>query len=130
MSPKRVIIESPLAGDFIRNRRYSLWCLYHSLQLGEAPFASRLLYTQSLDDTKPGEREMGIVAGLAWGEVAELRALYTDLGTSPGMMRGLQAAEAAGQEFVTRILPEEMFEAFKRGEYPKATEGFREGSCR
>lgn len=84
---KKVIIESPYAGDVEVNVRYARKCVKHSLSLGEAPIASHLLYTQEgiLDDDNPEERKLGINAGLAWLDVAELHVFYADLGWSKGM---------------------------------------------
>lgn len=84
---KRVILESPFAGDVERNIDYARKCVRHSLSLGESPIASHLLYTQDgiLDDTIPDERVCGINAGLAWKEVADLQVFYVDYGYSNGM---------------------------------------------
>lgn len=43
---KRVILESPYAGDVERNLTYARECVRDSLSRGEAPIASHLLYTQ------------------------------------------------------------------------------------
>ncbi|WP_242137359.1 hypothetical protein [Sphingomonas sp. TREG-RG-20F-R18-01] len=84
---RRVILESPYAGDVERNVAYARACLADSLARGEAPIASHLLYTQPgvLDDSKPGERAHGIAAGLAWKSVADAQVFYVDLGWSNGM---------------------------------------------
>ena len=84
---KRVILESPYAGDVERNIQYARECLKDSLKRGEAPIASHLLYTQKgvLDDNIPEERKLGIDAGLAWKEVADLHVFYIDFGMSKGM---------------------------------------------
>ena len=95
---KRIIIESPFAGDVERNIRYTRECMADSLKRGEAPFASHLLYTQEgiLDDTNPEERKLGIESGFAWGEVAEGIAVYEDYGISGGMKLGIERAEKQG----------------------------------
>ena len=84
---KRVILESPYAGDIQRNIKYARECLKDSLKRGEAPIASHLLYTQKdvLDDNIPEERQLGIDAGLAWKKVADLHVFYIDFGMSNGM---------------------------------------------
>ena len=82
---KRVIIESPYAGDVERNVKYAREALRHSLLLGEAPIASHLLHTQVLDDTVPEERLLGIRAGTAWFEGADVVAFYVNYGMSGGM---------------------------------------------
>jgi hypothetical protein len=89
---KRVIIESPYAGDIDNNVSYARLCLKDSLMRGEAPIASHLLHTQVLDDTIKEEREMGIKAGLEWLRVAELMAVYVDLGISKGMKSAIIGA--------------------------------------
>lgn len=93
-----VIIESPYAGDVLRNVAYARRAVRDSLLRGEAPIASHLLYTQPgvLDDDVPAERQHGIDAGLAWRAVAQASVVYTDLGISAGMRYGIAAAEAAG----------------------------------
>jgi hypothetical protein len=93
---KRVILESPYAGDIERNIKYARMCLHDALHRGEAPFASHLLYTQPdvLVDEIPSERQLGTDAGLAWGAVAELTVVYTDFGISPGMEYGIAAANS------------------------------------
>jgi hypothetical protein len=84
---KLVIIESPYAGDVETNVAYARACMRDSLNRGEAPIASHLLYTQPgiLRDEVPEERQWGIDAGLAWRSVAEFAAFYTDRGWSSGM---------------------------------------------
>lgn len=102
--PRRVILESPYAGGVERNLRYLRRALRDSLLRGEAPFASHGLYTAALDDLDPGERSLGIRAGLAWGAAAEATVVYADLGISPGMRIGIDAAVAAGRPVETRYL--------------------------
>jgi hypothetical protein len=83
-----VIIESPYAGEVRRNEAYARACLADSLARGEAPIASHLLYTQPgvLNDEEPGERALGIAAGLAWKRVADAQVFYVDRGWSRGML--------------------------------------------
>lgn len=106
MKPVLVIIESPYAGDVEKNIEYAQWCVADSLLRGEAPFASHLLYTYLgiLSDDIPEERELGIMAGLAWGDVAERTVVYKDYGISDGMKIGIQRAKDAGREIVYRKL--------------------------
>jgi len=96
---RRVIIESPYAGDRERNERYARRCMADCLSLNEAPFASHLLYTQPgvLDDTVIEERELGIKAGLLWGEMADATVVYVDYGISPGMDFGIERAKEQGR---------------------------------
>lgn len=103
-----VIIESPYAGDVAANEAYARACVRDSLERGEAPIASHLLYTQPgvLDDNVPAERRWGIDAGLAWRRVADASVVYTDRGISTGMKYGIAAAEAAGVPVEYRTLAE------------------------
>lgn len=90
---RRVILESPYAGEVETNVAYARACMKDCLRRGEAPIASHLLYTQPgvLDDDVPGERALGIEAGLEWRSVAEAAVFYVDRGRSTGMI----AAELA-----------------------------------
>ena len=102
---RRVIIESPYAGDVEANVKYARECMRDSLSRGEAPIASHLLYTQEgiLDDLIPEERERGIDAGLEWMAASDCQVFYIDLGGSRWMVYARGAGLAAGipQEFRT-----------------------------
>jgi len=91
---RRVIIESPYAGNIELHLRYLRACMADCLRRGEAPFASHGLYTQPgvLDDGVPLERAQGINAGFAWRDVADATVAYTDLGISNGMQLGIEEA--------------------------------------
>jgi hypothetical protein len=104
---KLVVIESPYAGEVERNVKYARLCVRDSIQRGEAPYASHLFFTQDhiLDDLVEDERRTGIEAGLAWGEKAELTAVYDDFGISGGMQLGIDRALAAGRPIEYRKLP-------------------------
>lgn len=95
---KHVVLESPYSGDTILNIEYARKCLVHSISLGEAPFASHLLYTQPgvLDDNKPEERSLGIKINLAWVAAVDALVVYHDLGISDGMMEAIKHATALG----------------------------------
>jgi hypothetical protein len=103
---RRVVVESPYAGDIERNLKYLRACLRDCILRNESPYASHCLLTQPgvLRDHVPEERELGINAGFAWREAAHLTAVYTDLGTSSGMERGIAHAKRIGQEVVYRTL--------------------------
>ena len=101
---KRVIIESPYAGDVLRNIAYAIECARDCIERGEAPIASHLIYTFILDDAKKEEREAGIEVGFAWREPAELSAVYKDFGISYGMEYGIADANGKGHLVEHRIL--------------------------
>jgi len=106
-----VILESPYAGDILKNIQYARRCVRDSLLRGESPIASHLLYTQDsiLNDTIPAERQLGIDAGLAWKVVAEATVVYADLGITDGMKYGIAQAKKLGLKIEIRYL-------FKKGE--------------
>lgn len=94
------MIESPYRNenpDLVRiNTEYARRCMTHSLLRGEAPFASHLLYTQTLNDSTTVERDLGVACGNHWGAVADLFAFYTDLGWSEGMVQSFKANVLVG----------------------------------
>lgn len=106
---KLVILESPFAGDILRNVLYARACVRDALLKGYAPIASHLLYTQPgiLDDAVPEERTHGIEAGLAWRKVAEGSLVYVDRGVSSGMAYGIAAMRAEGKFVIECRLPDE-----------------------
>lgn len=99
---KKIIIESPYAGDVKKNLAYARACLLDSLKRGEAPIASHLLYTQVLDDNKPEDRQLGIEAGLAFLTHVDMQVFYVDLGMSRGMQAARDRGAALGIEQVIR----------------------------
>jgi hypothetical protein len=113
----RTIIESPFSGDLATNLRYLRRAMHHAIHIGEAPYASHGLYTQPevLDDTLPAERALGMEAGFAWSEGAEKVTVYTDLGLSDGMKRGIERHQENGKLIEYRRLPE--------WDGPKASQG-------
>jgi hypothetical protein len=91
----RVILESPYSSDIERNIKYARDCVKDSLNRGEAPLASHLLYTQPgiLNDDKIEERKKGIEAGLEWLSVAEKHIFYIDFGMTLGMNYALELSK-------------------------------------
>jgi hypothetical protein len=92
---RRVIVESPYAGQVERNVAYARAAVADCIKRGETPLASHLLFTQPgiLDDNIPEQRQAGIDAGLAWHEVADEIVFYTDYGWSGGMWAALRFVE-------------------------------------
>ena len=110
---KLVVIESPFAGQVERNTKYARLCVRDSVLRGEAPYASHLFFTQEhiLDDLVENERRTGIEAGLAWGEKADLTAVYEDFGISDGMQMGIDRAIASDRPIDYRKLPPQIMES-------------------
>ena len=94
----RTYIVSPFRGatpdDRRRNVAYAEACMLDSLARGEAPFAPHLLYPRVLADSMPLDRAAGREAGLAWLAVADVVAVYIDLGITEGMEAERQYAAA------------------------------------
>ena len=101
--PSCVVLESPYGAltqeGIDLNMEYARRCLKDSLDRGEAPFASHLLYTQVLDDDVPGEREAGIDGQLAWIDLAQRIVVYVDLGISPGMRKAIDYASELRHQY-------------------------------
>lgn len=123
---KRVLIESPYAGtplEVARNIQYAKLCVHDSLARGEAPYASHLFFTQPgiLDDTILYERRQGIEAGLAWGEAADLTAVYTDFGITLGMEEGIKRAIRETRPYEHRTIPHlpTLLTTVTKGQAPK-----------
>ena len=91
---KLVYLESPYAGNVEKNIKYARLCMKDSLDRGEYPFASHLLYTQEniLNDNDPVERTLGIEAGFSFAKLCSKTVIYVDLGISNGMMLGIEDA--------------------------------------
>jgi hypothetical protein len=103
---RKVLVESPYAGNFEENEAYARDCLHDCFARGEAPFASHLLYTQPgvLDDDIKHQRKLGIEAGLVWGREADVTVVYTDRGISSGMKQGIERAIKDGRPVEYREL--------------------------
>ena len=103
---RRVILESPYAGDVDQNLAYARRAIRDCLTRGEAPIASHLLFTQPgiLKDEVKDERALGIAAGLAWIPVADAMVIYIDLGMSRGMNEAMKTAQRAGLPVELRCL--------------------------
>src|SRR3989304_6735811 len=91
----RVIFEPPFAARDGRSVDdhidYARRCVRDCVLRGEAPIASHLLFTQPgiLKDEIPGERALGIEAGLAWAPVTVCSGFFTDCGGRSGMLSAL-----------------------------------------
>lgn len=101
---RKVVIESPYAGEVERNTDYARKAMKDALDRGEAPLASHLLYTQVLDDTDTHERVQGISAGLVWGHEADAIVFYMDYGMSNGMNAARRYFEANNKTIEERYI--------------------------
>jgi hypothetical protein len=97
---KTVCIESPLAGDFLRNIAYARACLRFCLDRGVSPYASHLLLPQVYNDLSPEQREAGISAGLVMGDQCDMRWFFMDYGMSSGMERAWKRSIAKARKHI------------------------------
>lgn len=102
---RRVVVESPFAGDLARNAKYLDACLADCFSRNESPYASHALGPRALKDDVPEERRKGIDAGFAWADVADAIVFYVDLGWSSGMTAALHKHQADGRTIEQRRLP-------------------------
>lgn len=118
------VIESPYSaptlGLFARNVRYARAAVRDAIQLGYAPLASHLLYTQPsvLDEADADQRARGILLGhfpytllvspyLRSRDTMETRTtglVYAELGVTAGMKAGIQTAKLCGCPVLHRTL--------------------------
>jgi hypothetical protein len=103
---RRVIVESPYAGDVEANLAYARAACHDCLMRGESPYASHLLLPQAgiLDDTVALQRAHGINAGHAWMHGAHAVVVYQDRGISRGMEAGIASARISGLPIEYRSL--------------------------
>lgn len=129
---KLVIIESPFKGrDWSKTKRYVGYlrlCMRDSLERGEAPYASHAMYTQPgvLNDQDVFERELGINAGFAWREVAEVTVVYQDFGITDGMHEGIADAEKRGTPVEYRAILDKLTQSEVDALLEKAQASFPE----
>jgi hypothetical protein len=124
MERTRVIIESPLKGDFATNRLYATWCCRHVHECGYSPLASHLVAPWFLDDRVEEERLAGITMPWFW-QVDIPHFFFTDLGESGGMLASKQHCLELGIRIVEgNQLPPPYLLLFKKGEAPPHTPGF------
>jgi hypothetical protein len=86
-----------------QNLIYARLLLLNSLKLGEAPFASHLLYTQVWSE-REDLRQAGIRSGIEFHNRVDLIVLGVDLGTSTGMKLATDNARLVNTELTTRSI--------------------------
>ena len=112
---KRVIIESPYAGNYDMNEVYGELAMHDCLvNFNESPYASHLLYTRKyvLRDDVPSDRKLGIEAGFEWRKAAEKTVFYKDLGMTKGMVQGVEDCKEKNNPFEERNLPDDLWDIF------------------
>jgi hypothetical protein len=112
------IVESPYSSpDRLTCVRYACWACFDCVLRGEAFYASHLLVTQILPETK-ASREIGLqmrdrMAKATMGLIAQ----YTDLGITPGMVRDVACTAVVEQRQLAGLVRA----GWKRGEWPNGS---------
>jgi hypothetical protein len=112
---KKVIVESPYAGNIKLNEIYGEFCMHDCIvNHNESPYASHLLYTRKyvLRDHISEERKLGIEAGFFWRDVSDMTVFYTDLGISEGMRLGMLDCKDKRRGYDIRKFPDELWDRF------------------
>jgi hypothetical protein len=114
---KLVILESPFrATPYYTQEQHRLY-LYHavadSIRRGESPFCSHLILPEVLNDDDEYERQLGIKVGTNWGKYADLVAVYSCLGVSPGMKAAIAHYKSLNKPIEWRRLPDRIVAAVK-----------------
>lgn len=124
MDRRRVVLESPLKGNFTANRLYATWCCRHLHELGYSPIASHLLAPWFLDDRKEDERAAGIDMPWMWQPDVP-HFFFVDLGISSGMMAAkVRCLELGIDVSEGHRLPPPYWEAYLSDAEPPHTPGF------
>ncbi len=95
----RVFICSPLsaptADGIARNIQLAQDLAYAAMKLEDvAAFCPHGFYTAFLDDTDPDERELGLLAGKSWLDVADEIWVFSKYGITKGMAQEIERASA------------------------------------
>lgn len=101
---KKVYICSPYRAESReeseRNIEYARELTRKVLEAGLAPITPHLYIAQCLGEEKPGEREMGMAAGLELLKCCDFLMVGIRYGISRGMGAEIKAADAAGLDVV------------------------------
>jgi len=93
---KIIFVSSRLRGDIENNIKLAE-CLCRIVVLrGYVPIAPHIIFTRFLDDTKPGERELGISCGLELLKLCDELWCFDFSGISEGMHLEIDEAKRLG----------------------------------
>jgi hypothetical protein len=124
MKRQRIIIESPLSGDFLNNRRYATWCCREMHEAGYSPLASHLVAPWFMDDRDAEDRAAGI--DMPWFWLPDVpHIFFIDFGISLGMVSALQRCRVLGIPTMENFnLSARYLRGFLDGKWPPHTPGF------
>ncbi|MDL2317710.1 DUF4406 domain-containing protein [Eubacteriales bacterium OttesenSCG-928-A19] len=100
-----VFICSPLAGAIEENQRNARRYCRYALRQGAIPFAPHLFFTQFMSESDPGQRNLGIVCGLAFLEKCREMWVFGEH-LSEGMHRELTHAMRSDMHIRIRYFDE------------------------
>lgn len=88
---RKVYVASQYAGDTEKNIRAAAEYCRQAVDEGYMPIASHLLYPQFLDDNDPGQRDLGLLFGLALLKLCDEVWVFGPI--SPGMEQEIHEAK-------------------------------------
>jgi len=91
---RRIVVESPLAGDVAENLRYLVWCCRALYLAGYEPLALHLGCPWFMDDVVPQERADGIAWSWFWQ--GDEHVFFCDRGMSRGMTFAMERCQGDG----------------------------------
>ena len=97
--PRLVLLELPYESktkeELEKYIEYAESCIDDCFERGESPFNYHLFHPPEiiLRNNESKERKLRIEADLAWMELADAIVVYTDLGITKGMKRGIERAK-------------------------------------
>ena len=92
---RKIYVVSPYAGNIEENVAAAIRYCRRVIEEGHMPVASHLLYPQMLDDSDPGQRELGLAFGLALLAVCDEVWVFGEI--SSGMAREIEEAKRLGK---------------------------------
>lgn len=96
MENKLVYVCSPYRGDIERNVAYAKELTRAVLEYGYTPITPHLYLTQVLDDEKPEERKLGLLAGQNLLKHCGYILIGSKYGISEGMQQEIVIAREVG----------------------------------
>lgn len=95
MENKLVYVCSPYRGETKRNTAYARELTRKVLEYGYTPITPHLYLTQVLDDEKPEERKLGLLAGQELLKHCKYILIGSRYGISEGMQQEIMIAREA-----------------------------------
>lgn len=94
----KIYVASKYAGDVETNTAAAVRYCKHVIDQNGIPIASHLLYPQMLDDSKPEERELGLMFGLSLLAICDEVWCFGDVSESEGVQQEIVEAKKLGKK--------------------------------